>query len=85
MNLRPITEQDVRAVRVCYVHQNQPGALRAVNEILGAYNVDKQHTDSIKDIAYLLADISGVSEKDISEVYARLNSTPACILTRLLS
>lgn len=85
VNLRPITEQEVRAVRVCYVHQNQPGALRAVNEILGAYNVDKQHTDSIKDLAYLLADISGVSEKDISEVYTRLNSTPACILTRLLS
>jgi len=85
VNLRPITEQEARAIRVCYVHQNQPGALRAVNEILGSHNVDKQHSDSIKDIAYLLADISDVSDNDIRDIYTRLSKTPACILTRVLS
>lgn len=83
--LRPITEQEHRAIRICYVHHNQPGALLAVNEILGAHNVDKQSTDSQKDIAYLLADISNVSDSDIGEIYSRLSKTRACILTRLLS
>lgn len=80
VSLRPITEADVRSIRLCYVHHNQPGALLAVNEILGTYNVDKQSTDSLKDIAYLLADISGVSESDIQNIYKRLSETRACIL-----
>ncbi|WFC94061.1 hypothetical protein MBRA1_000691 [Malassezia brasiliensis] len=85
VSLRPITESEVRVIRICYVHHNQPGALLAVNEIIGSHNVDKQSTDSLKDIAYLLADISDVSESDIRDIYTRLSKTPACILTRLLS
>ena len=82
VNLRPITEQEVRSIRICYVHHNQPGALLAVNEIIGLHNVDKQHSDSQKDLAYLLADISDVSESDIQDIYTRLSKTPACILVR---
>ncbi|KAJ9477486.1 D-3-phosphoglycerate dehydrogenase 2 [Pseudozyma hubeiensis] len=85
VDLRAITEADSRVIRICYVHQNQPGSLRAVNEILGSFNVDKQHTDSHKGIAYLLADISGVSENDVREIYDRISKTDANILTRLLS
>ena len=85
VDLRAITEADSRVIRICYVHQNQPGSLRAVNEILGAFNVDKQHSDSFKDVAYLMADISGVSETDVREIYDRISKTPANILTRLLS
>ena len=83
VNLRPITEQEVRSIRICYVHHNQPGALLAVNEIIGLHNVDKQHSDSQKDLAYLLADISDVSESDIQDIYTRLSKTPACILVRI--
>ncbi|WFD25162.1 hypothetical protein MNAN1_000128 [Malassezia nana] len=81
VNIRPITEQETRSIRICYVHLNQPGALLAVNEIIGRHNVDKQSTDSLKDIAYLLADISDVSESDIQDIYTRLSKTPANILT----
>ncbi|WFD29748.1 hypothetical protein MSPP1_000759 [Malassezia sp. CBS 17886] len=80
VSLRPITEQETRVIRVCYVHHNQPGALLAVNEILGTHNVDKQISDSLKNIAYLLADISDVSESDIQDIYTRLSKTNACIL-----
>lgn len=59
--------------------------LRAINEILGSYNVDKQNSDSFKDVAYLMADISGVSESDVRDIYDRISKTPANILTRLLS
>lgn len=85
VDLRAITEAETRAVRICYVHHNQPGALRAVNEILGNHNVDKQHTDSRQGIAYLMADISDVSEDEIADIYKRVSQTPANILTRLLT
>lgn len=80
VNLRPISEQETRSIRICYVHHNQPGALLAVNEIIGSHNVDKQSTDSLKDLAYLLADISDVSDSDIQDIYSRLSKTRACIL-----
>ncbi|CAD6971136.1 unnamed protein product [Tilletia controversa] len=85
VDLRPITSSEHGTVRICYVHANQPGTLRAINEILSAFNVDKQHTDSYKDIAYLLADISGVNDGQIKEIYQNIASTKANVLTRLLS
>ncbi|PWN91115.1 putative 3-phosphoglycerate dehydrogenase [Acaromyces ingoldii] len=85
VDLRVITEADSRVVRICYVHQNQPGSLRAINDILGSHNVDKQHTDSFKDVAYLMADISGVDDDDVRDLYDKITKTDANILTRLLS
>ncbi|KDN35682.1 hypothetical protein K437DRAFT_276953 [Tilletiaria anomala UBC 951] len=85
VDLRAITEAETRVIRICYVHQNQPGSLKVINEILGSHNVDKQHTDSSKDIAYLMADISDVSEQDMQDIYDRVSKTPANILTRLLT
>lgn len=86
VDLRVITEaDDSRVIRICYVHQNQPGVLRAINEILAPYNVDKQHTDSHKDTAYLMADISGVDDNDVRNIYERISKTENNILTRLLS
>lgn len=80
VDLRVITEADSRVIRICYVHANQPGSLRAVNEILAPYNVDKQHSDSFKDVAYLLADISGVDDEDIRNIYERISKTDNNIL-----
>lgn len=84
VDLRAITEND-NSVRIGYVHHNQPGALRAVNEILGKHNVDKQHSDSKQGIAYLMADISDVSPHEVADLYNKITSTPANILTRLLT
>ena len=85
VDLRIISEADSRVIRICYVHQNQPGSLRAVNDILGSHNVDKQHSDSHKDVAYLMADISGVDDNDVRDIYERISKTDNNILTRLLS
>ncbi|SNX82621.1 probable 3-phosphoglycerate dehydrogenase [Melanopsichium pennsylvanicum] len=84
VDLRAITEADTRVIRICYVHQNQPGSLRAVNEILGSFNVVKQHSDSRKDTAYLISDVSA-SEQDTRDIYDRISKTKANILTRLLA
>lgn len=85
VDLRAITEQEDKVIRICHVHQNQPGALRSINSLLGNYNVDKQHTDSKKDVAYLMVDISGVSEQDTSTIYEAVSQLPSNILTRLLT
>ncbi|KAK7207892.1 3-phosphoglycerate dehydrogenase [Myxozyma melibiosi] len=84
VSLRSLTLEDENHVRVLYVHSNVPGVLRTVNEIFAEHNIDKQFSESRGDIAYLMADISGVNAEDIRELYDKLERTPFKILTRLL-
>ena len=44
VTLRPIISEGF--VRLCHMHQNQPGVLKAVNAILGDFNVERQLSDS---------------------------------------
>ena len=82
VNLRPILHEGT--VRLCHVHLNQPGVLKVVNSILGEHNVEKQYSDSKGDIAYLLADIVGVDEKEIREIYEAIAATRSNVATRML-
>lgn len=84
VDLRAITNADERHIRVCHVHRNEPGVLRAINQILGSHNIEKQFSDSKGDIAYLMADISGVGEEEVKDIYDAIRDTRANILTRLL-
>lgn len=84
VNLRAITTEDDRHIRVCYVHRNEPGVLRNINAILAAHNIEKQFSDSKGDIAYLMADISGVGHDEVKDIYEAINHTRANVLTRLL-
>lgn len=85
VDLRAITAEQGDHVRVCYVHNNIPGTLRQVNEVLSPYNVEKQYTDSKGDIAYLMADIADVSPTDINRLREMISKTSSNILTRLLA
>ncbi|KAI0698433.1 hypothetical protein C8T65DRAFT_710180 [Cerioporus squamosus] len=85
VDLRAITLEEPNHVRVCYVHNNIPGVLRQVNEVLSPYNVSKQYTDSKGEIAYLMADIADVSPSDVNKLKDQINKTSANILTRLLA
>ncbi|OJD14739.1 phosphoglycerate dehydrogenase [Emergomyces pasteurianus Ep9510] len=84
VNLRSLTMEEPNHGRVIFIHQNIPGVLRKVNEILGDHNVDKQMTDSRGDIAYLMADISDVHTCDIKDLYEKLESLPSRVMTRIL-
>lgn len=84
VDLRAISADEKNFVRICYVHHNQPGVLREVNEILSSHNVEKQFTDSKGDIAYLMADIADVSQEDVQSIHDRIKKTRANIITRLL-
>ncbi|CAI7588222.1 hypothetical protein N7533_008631 [Penicillium manginii] len=82
--LRSLTMDEPNHARVIYIHQNIPGVLRKVNEIIGDHNVDKQMTDSRGDVAYLMADISNVNTTQIKDLYTSLESLPSRIQTRIL-
>ncbi|PAV21937.1 d-3-phosphoglycerate dehydrogenase [Pyrrhoderma noxium] len=85
VDLRAIDVDQPNQIRLCHVHVNQPGVLRQVNEILSPYNVEKQYSDSKGDIAYLMADISDVSKRDIERLQELISKTSANILTRMLA
>jgi D-3-phosphoglycerate dehydrogenase len=85
VDLRGITAEQSDHVRVCHVHNNKPGVLKQVNEVLSPYNVEKQYSDSKGDIAYLMADIADVSSTDVNKLKEMINQTSANILTRLLA
>lgn len=82
--LRDLDLEQENSVRVLYVHQNVPGVLKTVNNILSNHNIEKQFTDSRGEIAYLMADISDVDISDIKTLYEQLEQTPYKIATRLL-
>jgi D-3-phosphoglycerate dehydrogenase len=82
--LRSLTMDEPNHARVIFIHQNVPGVLKRVNQILGDHNVDKQMTDSRGEVAYLMADISNVREEEIAELYGELERVKERILTRIL-
>lgn len=84
VSLRALTLVDSDRARVLYVHRNVPGVLKTVNEIFAEHNIEKQYSESRGDIAYLMADVSNVSENDIKTLYDSLEQTPFRITTRLL-
>ncbi|KAI0651947.1 hypothetical protein C8Q79DRAFT_1100512 [Trametes meyenii] len=85
VDLRAITLEEPNHIRVCYVHNNIPGVLRQVNEVLSPYNVEKQYSDSKGETAYLMADIADVSPSDVNSLREQISKTSANILTRLLA
>ncbi|CUM48483.1 D-3-phosphoglycerate dehydrogenase 1 [Debaryomyces fabryi] len=84
VQLRALDLDQQNSVRVLYIHQNVPGVLKTVNNILSNHNIEKQFSDSRDDVAYLMADISDVDITDIKSLYEQLEQTPYKIATRLL-
>ncbi|KAJ8120449.1 hypothetical protein ONZ43_g2844 [Nemania bipapillata] len=84
VSLRSMTPDEPDYARVIFIHQNVPGVLRRVNEILGEHNVDKQISDSRGDCAYLMADVSNVQTSDLREILDSLEALSSRILTRVL-
>ncbi|RIB10414.1 hypothetical protein C2G38_2206174 [Gigaspora rosea] len=84
IDLRAIQDTDKNSIRVLFAHQNVPGVLREINQILSDHNVEKQYSDSRGEIAYMMADISDVDENDIRKIYDTISSSKANVLTRIV-
>lgn len=69
--------------RILNIHQNVPGVLAAVNNIvseIGA-NIDAQQLATTRDIGYLVMDVN----RELSdEVHARISALPMSVRTRIL-
>lgn len=84
VSLRALDLDEQNVCRILYIHHNVPGVLKTVNQILSDYNIEKQFSDSRGDIAYLMADVSGVNHDDIKNLSQQLEATSYNISTRLL-
>ncbi|KAI1827540.1 D-3-phosphoglycerate dehydrogenase 1 [Xylaria intraflava] len=84
VNLRSVTSEELDYARIIFIHQNIPGVLRRVNEILGEHNVHNQISVSRGDRAYLMADMSYARTSDLSSILDGLESLSSRILTRIL-
>ncbi|KAI0157481.1 D-3-phosphoglycerate dehydrogenase 1 [Xylariaceae sp. FL1272] len=84
VNLRSVADGQPDYARIIFIHQNVPGVLRKVNEILGDHNVEKQISDSRGDYAYLMADVSDVQTSDLREILDSLEALSSRIATRVL-
>ncbi|KAI8320601.1 hypothetical protein GQ54DRAFT_298518 [Martensiomyces pterosporus] len=83
-DLRAIPSTDLTTVRIVNVHQNVPGVLRQINNILADYNVNKQISDSKGDVAYFMADVTVNDPKEISTIYEHIIAINENIITRVL-
>ncbi|ORX74671.1 Ser33 protein [Linderina pennispora] len=83
-DLRAIPSSDLTTVRIVNVHQNVPGVLRQINNILADYNVNKQISDSKGDVAYFMADVTVNDQKEISTIYEEITGIQENIITRVL-
>ncbi|KAI9505202.1 D-3-phosphoglycerate dehydrogenase 2 [Coemansia spiralis] len=83
-DLRAIPSTDLTTVRIVNVHQNVPGVLRQINNILADYNVNKQISDSKGDVAYFMADVTVADHKEINTIYEQVTAMNENIITRVL-
>ena len=73
--------------RLVVVHQNVPGVLKAVNQLLQIYNVERQACDSKGFFAVLLVDLQTfepVKDEKLWEIVEEINRIPQVIRTLVL-
>jgi D-3-phosphoglycerate dehydrogenase len=71
-------------IQVIFIHKNIPGVLRKVNEVLADHNVEKQMTDSRGEVAYLMADVSNVDQKEIKDLWQNLEDLSCELFYRFI-
>jgi len=74
---------NAKAHRILHVHQNVPGVLRKINEIISDYNVSAQILKTTGNVGYLLLEVDAVKElsRDIKE---KIGALPETIRSRVV-
>jgi D-3-phosphoglycerate dehydrogenase len=83
VNLR----RNEKATRLLHIHENRPGMLKAINEIIAnrGINVSGQYLETKKEIGYVVFDIEPLSSREQSkELRAALENIEGTIRTRIL-
>jgi len=69
--------------RILHIHQNVPGVLRKINDILSDYNVSAQVLKTTQNIGYLLIEVD--NDKTLSsDVKSKMDALPETIRTRVV-
>jgi len=83
VNLR----RNEKATRLLHIHENRPGMLKAINEIIAnrGINVSGQYLETKKEIGYVVFDIEPLSSREQSkDLRAALENIEGTIRTRIL-
>ncbi len=69
--------------RILYIHQNVPGALSEVTNIISnvGANIESQYLSTYKDVGYLIMDINSELSEEVKE---QIEVSPRAIKTRIL-
>ncbi|EGC30990.1 3-phosphoglycerate dehydrogenase [Dictyostelium purpureum] len=67
--------------RILNIHNNKPGVLRDINNILSEFNVSGQVLSTRKQIGYIIADVDSKASKEIKK---KISDLPNSIRTRIL-
>jgi D-3-phosphoglycerate dehydrogenase len=85
LHQKSITNNTLCQCRILNVHQNIPGVLVKINQILGKFNIEKQVCEAKGNYAYLVADvIVSIGMNDIDEIYSAVYALPESVATRIL-
>lgn len=84
IELRLATSNDPYCCRIINVHQNVPGVLRKINEILSKFNIEKQICESKGHNSYVLADVSTAHLQDLDSIYEQIYALPESKSTRIV-
>jgi D-3-phosphoglycerate dehydrogenase len=70
--------------RVLNVHQNVPGVLLKINQILGQFNIEKQVCESRGHYSYVMADVCAGCETDLDHIFESIFHLPEAVATRIV-
>lgn len=84
IDLRLTTTNEPHCCRVVNVHQNVPGVLKKINEILSNFNIEKQICESKGQNSYVLADVTAGRKEDLDHIFEQIYNLPESKSTRIV-
>lgn len=84
IHLRLATSNEPYCCRIINVHQNVPGVLKKINDILSNFNIEKQMCESQGINSYVLADVSVSRKEDIDHIFKQIYDLPESHSTRIV-
>lgn len=84
IHLRLATPSEPYCCRIINVHQNVPGVLKKINDILSNFNIEKQICESLGKNSYVLADVSVSHKDDIDKIFKQIYDLPESHSTRIV-
>ncbi|KNE67187.1 phosphoglycerate dehydrogenase [Allomyces macrogynus ATCC 38327] len=86
ITLRSLSAANPLTVRVTNIHKNVPGVLKKINKLLSHFNIERQTSESLGPVAYLVADVTleeGKLEEELRIIHQGISTIEENILSRV--